>query len=269
MGVLNLTPDSFSDGGKFQDVQQALDHAEQMVADGADIIDVGGESTRPGAQYVDEKEEIRRIVPFFEVFGRRARIPLSIDTRKSSVAKVALDLGASLVNDVSALRDDPEMARTVHETGAGVVLMHRKAHSATMQDDPRYSNVVRDVRQFLGDRAQTALQNGIHSDRIILDPGIGFGKTRQDNLTLLANIEQVLDLGFPVLVGASRKGFLGELTGQEVGGREMGHAAVVAMAVWLGCHIVRVHDVKAVKDVVHVAQALRNSIETSSRYHPT
>lgn len=261
MGVLNLTPDSFSDGNTFPTLHEALHHAEQMLDDGADIIDIGGESTRPGAQYVAEAEELARIRPLMEVLGRESRVPLSIDTRKATVAKVALALGASIVNDVSALQDDPDMSRIVRETGAAVILMHRKGHSATMQQDPRYGDVVPDVRKFLRDRAMAAEQAGIAPDRIVLDPGIGFGKTQVDNLKLLANIPKFIDLGFPILIGASRKAFLGELTGRGVQEREMGHAAVVATAVWQGAHMVRVHDVKAMKDVVTVAQALRNSYE--------
>lgn len=261
MGVLNLTPDSFSDGNQFLRVQDALRYAEGMLDEGADIIDIGGESTRPGARYVDEAEEISRIRPLLEALGRRTPVPLSIDTRKSTVAKLALDLGASIVNDVSAMRDDPEMAQMVQKTGAAVILMHRKGHSVTMQQDPQYDNVVRDVQDFLRERTMFAEQSGISPDRIVVDPGIGFGKTRIDNLKLLANIPQFLELGFPVLIGASRKAFLGEMTGRGVHGREMGHAAVVATAVWQGAHMIRVHDVKAVKNVVTVAQALRNAQE--------
>lgn len=261
MGILNVTPDSFSDGGQFLSPSEALCHAEQMLDEGADMIDIGGESTRPGARYIDEAEEISRIRPLFEVLGRQTRVPLSIDTRKSSVARVALDLGASIVNDVSALQDDPEMARTVREAGAAVVLMHRKDHSVSMQDGPVYRDVVREVRAFLRDRATVAEQAGISSDRIIVDPGIGFGKTRAHNLQLLANVSQIQDLGFPMLIGASRKAFLGELTGRPVGEREMGHAAVIATAVWQGVQIFRGHDVKAMKEVVTVAQALRKSHE--------
>ena len=261
MGVLNVTPDSFSDGNQFLTVCEALQHADRMLAEGADLIDIGGESTRPGARYVDEAEELARIRPLFEVLGKQSKVPLSIDTRKSEVAKAALDLGASIVNDVSALQDDPGMSRTVREAGASVILMHRMGHSATMRQDLPYGDVVRDVREFLRERAMFAEQAGISPDRILVDPGIGFGKTRADNLKLLANIPQFLAMGFPVLIGASRKAFLGELTGRGVHEREMGHAAVVATAVWQGAHIVRVHDVKAMKDVVKVAQALRNSHE--------
>lgn len=261
MGVLNVTPDSFSDGGQFLTPSEALHHAERMLAEGADIIDIGGESTRPGAWYVNEDEEISRIRPLFEVLGRQTKVPLSIDTRKSSVAKVALDLGASIVNDVSALQDDTEMAPTVRESGAAVILMHRKGHSVSMQNEPHYEDVVREVQEFLQVRATVAEKAGIASDRIIVDPGIGFGKTGSHNLKLLANISQFLGLGFPVMIGASRKAFLGELTGRTVGEREMGHAAVIATAVWQGAHIVRVHDVKTMKDVMTVAQALRKSHE--------
>lgn len=261
MGIVNVTPDSFSDGGQFLSPSKALYYAEQLIDEGADIIDIGGESTRPGARYISETEEISRIRPLFEVLGRQTRVPLSIDTRKSSVARVALDLGASIVNDVSALQDDPDMARTVQESGAAVVLMHRKDHSVSIQDAPVYCDVVREVRQFLQDRATAAVQAGVSSDRIIVDPGIGFGKTGAHNLKLLANLSPIQELGFPVLIGASRKAFLGELTGRPVGEREMGHAAVIATALWQGVHILRGHDVKAMNDVVKVAQALRKSHE--------
>jgi len=262
VGVLNLTPDSFSDGNQFLCVQDALRYAEGMLDEGADIIDIGGESTRPGARYVDEAEEILRIRPLLEVLGRRAKVPLSIDTRKSTVAKLALDLGASIINDISAMRDDPQMAQMVQKTGAAVILMHRKGQSVTMQQDPQYGDVVREVHDFLRERTMFAEGSGISPDRIVVDPGIGFGKTRVHNLQLLANIPQFLELGFPVLIGASRKAFLGELTGRGVCEREMGHAAVVATAVWQGAHMIRVHDVKAVRDVVTVAQALKNVRET-------
>lgn len=264
MGVLNLTPDSFSDGNQFSTISNALAHAEGMMADGADIIDIGGESTRPGAQYISEEEELVRIRPLLKVLGRQARVPLSIDTRKAAVAKVALDLGACIVNDVSALQDDPEMVRVVRDAGAAVILMHRQGHSATMQQNPRYGQVIWDVLEFLRERARFAEEAGIAPDRIVVDPGIGFGKTQADNLKLLAHIPQFFALGYPVLIGASRKAFLGELTGKSVQDREMGHAAVVATAVWQGAHVVRGHDVKAMHDVVTVAQALRRAHEAGA-----
>jgi dihydropteroate synthase len=261
MGVLNVTPDSFSDGGKFLDPGAAIDWAQQMIGEGADLIDIGGESTRPGAPYVGEDEEIRRIRPILNVLGKHANIPLSIDTRKAAVAQMALDLGAVIVNDVSALQDDPHMAQLVQESEAGVVLMHRQEHSATMQRAPHYDDVVGEIKAFLAERVLTAQSMGIPADHIIVDPGIGFGKTLNHNLKILANIGEFLQLGQPVLIGLSRKAFIGELTGKSVGEREMGNAAALATAVWQGAHILRVHDVGAMNDAIRVAQALRNSCD--------
>ena len=265
MGVLNVTPDSFSDGGRFIDPGVAMERAKQMIAEGADLIDIGGESTRPGAPYVDEDEEIRRIRPVFEVLGKHTNIPLSIDTRKAAVAQVALDLGAVMVNDVSALQDDPHMAQLVQESNAGVVLMHRQGHSATMQKAPHYDDVVGEIKAFLTERISMAQAAGIPADHIIVDPGIGFGKTLNHNLKILANVGEFLQLGQPVLIGMSRKAFIGELTGRPVGEREMGNAAALATAVWQGAHILRVHDVGAMNDAIRVAQALRNSCDKIGR----
>jgi len=265
MGVLNVTPDSFSDGGQFIYPGVAMERALQMIAEGADLIDIGGESTRPGAPYVGEDEEIRRIRPIFEVLGKHTNIPLSIDTRKAAVAQVALDLGAVMVNDVSALQDDPRMAQLVQESNAGVVLMHRKGHSATMQKAPHYDDVVGEIKAFLAERISMAQAIGIPADHIIVDPGIGFGKSLNHNLKILANIGEFLQLGQPVLIGVSRKAFLGELTGRPVGEREMGNAAALATAVWQGAHILRVHDVRAMNEAIRVAQALRNSCDKIGR----
>lgn len=265
MGVLNVTPDSFSDGGQFIDPVAAMERAHQMIAEGADLIDIGGESTRPGAPYVGEDEEIRRIRPIFEVLGKHSDIPLSIDTRKATVAQVALDLGAVMVNDVSALQDDPRMARLVQESSAGVVLMHRQGHSATMQKSPHYGDVLGEIKAFLAERISMAQSMGIPADHIIVDPGIGFGKTLNHNLKILANIDEFLQLGQPVLIGFSRKAFIGELTGKPVGAREMGNAAALATAIWQGANILRVHDVGAMNDAIRVAQALRNSCDKIGR----
>ncbi len=261
MGILNVTPDSFSDGGRFVDPVAAVDQAQKMIAEGADIIDIGGESTRPGVPYINEEEEIVRIRPIVEALGKRTDIPLSIDTRKAAVAQVALDLGVAIVNDVSALQDDSRMAQVIEESGAGVVLMHRQGHSATMQDAPHYEDVVEEVKNFLAKRVALAQSMGIPSDRIIVDPGIGFGKTCKHNFRILANLGEFLELNQPLLVGLSRKGFIGELTGKPVAEREMGNAAAIAIAVWQGTHILRVHDVGAMKDAIRVAQALRNSCD--------
>ena len=261
MGVLNATPDSFSDGGQFLDPGAAIDWAQQMIGEGADLIDIGGESTRPGALYVGEEEEIRRIRPILKVLGKYTNIPLSIDTRKAAVAQMALDLGADIINDVSALQDDPNMGQLVQESEAGVVLMHRQAHSATMQRAPHYDDVVGEIKAFLAEQVSKAQSMGIPADHIIVDPGIGFGKTFNHNLKILANIGEFLQLGQPVLIGLSRKAFIGELTGKSVGEREMGNAAALTTAVWQGAHILRVHDVGAMNDAIRVAQALRNSCD--------
>ena len=261
MGILNVTPDSFSDGGRFVDPDAAVDQAQKMIAEGADIIDIGGESTRPGVSYIDEKEEIARIRPIVAAIGKRTDVPLSIDTRKAAVAQVALDLGVVIVNDVSALQDDSRMGQVIEESGAGVVLMHRQGHSATMQEAPHYEDVVGEVKSFLAKRVALAQSMGIPSDHIIVDPGIGFGKTCNHNLRILANLGELLKLNQPLMIGLSRKGFIGELTGKPVAEREMGNAAAIAMAVWQGAHILRVHDVAAMKDSIRVAQALRNSCD--------
>jgi dihydropteroate synthase len=261
MGVLNVTPDSFSDGGQFADPEVAFERAQQMIAEGADLLDIGGESTRPGASYVDADEEIARIRPIFELLGKHTDIPLSIDTRKADVAQVALDLGAAIVNDVSALQDDSRMAQLVQKSDAGIVLMHRKGHSLTMQNAPHYDDVVSEIKTFLAERVSMAQLMGIAPDHIIVDPGIGFGKTFNHNLKILANIGEFLQLGQPVLIGVSRKAFIGELTGKPVGEREIGNAAALATAVWQGAHILRVHDVGGMNDAVQVAQALRNSCD--------
>ncbi len=261
MGILNVTPDSFSDGGQFIDPLIAVDQAQEMIAAGADIIDIGGESTRPGASYVSEEEEIQRIRPIIAALGKCTDIPLSVDTRKASVAQVALDCGVSIVNDVSAFQDDPCMAHVVQRSGAGVVLMHRQDHSLTMQKAPEYEDVIGEVTSFLYERVELARSTGIPADHIIIDPGIGFGKTCSHNLKLLANLGEFFKLKQPLMVGVSRKRFIGELTGKPIGEREMGNAAVIATAVWQGASILRVHDVAAMKDVIQIAQALRNSCD--------
>lgn len=261
MGILNVTPDSFSDGGRYLDPVLAIDQVQRMIAEGADIIDIGGESTRPGASSVSEEEEIERIRPIVEALGKRIDTPLSIDTRKAGVAEVALDLGAVIVNDVSALQDDSRMGNVVQESGAGVVLMHRQGVSATMQDAPEYDDVVAEVKSFLSKRVAMARSMGISPDRIIIDPGIGFGKTCNHNLEILANISKFLQLDQPLMVGLSRKRFIGELTGKSVDEREIGNAAAIATAVWQGATLVRVHNVAAMRDAIRVAQALRNSCD--------
>ena len=259
MGVLNITPDSFSDGGHFLDPIKALDQVQRMADEGADIIDIGGESTRPGAVPVDEEEEIRRLKPIFQVLSRQNSVPISVDTRKASVAQLALDFGAAMVNDVSALRDDPEMGRVVAEAKAGVVLMHMQGDPRTMQQAPSYHDVIGEIKQFLADRLSAACENGIHPQNILLDPGIGFGKNVAHNLTIINRLDQFLNLGRPIIIGVSRKSFIGQILEKPVENRCIGTAAAVAIAVMRGAHLIRVHDVGLMRDVAKMAKVLRES----------
>ncbi len=256
MGVLNVTPDSFSDGGRFLDPGAAVAQAEALVAQGADLIDLGAESSRPGSEPVDETEELRRLMPVIEALAPRVAVPLSIDTTKARVAQRALDAGACIVNDISALRFDPDMARVVATTGAGVVLMHMQGTPQTMQRTPQYDDVVSEVRAFLAARMAAAREAGIRPDQILLDPGFGFGKTVTHNLTLLARLDELAALGRPVVAGVSRKAFIGQILAREVGDRLMGTAAAVALAVERGARLVRVHDVGAIRDVVRMTEAV-------------
>lgn len=255
MGVVNVTPDSFSDGSLWLDADAAVDHGVHLHDDGAAILDVGGESTRPGAEPVPAAEELRRVVPVLE--GLRERTPdamLSIDTSKLEVAQAALAAGASYVNDVTAFRHAPGLAGLVAESGADCCLMHMQGEPRTMQADPRYGDVVDDVRAFLEERAGFAIAEGVAQERIQVDPGIGFGKTVEHNLTLLRRLDEIAGLGFPVVVGVSRKRFLGALTGREVAADRV--AATVAanvLAYERGARVFRVHDVPATVDGLKVA----------------
>ena len=254
MGIVNVTPDSFSDGGRWLDPSAAIAHGRELVEDGAGILDVGGESTRPGASPVPAEEQLRRVVPVLEgLRGVEARI--SIDTTKSAVAEAALDLGADIVNDVTALRDDPELAGLVADRGATVCLMHMLGEPRTMQDDPRYDDVVDDVKAFLEERLRHAVGAGIAEDRVWLDPGIGFGKTVDHNLTLLQRLGELTQLGRPIVVGTSRKGFIGAISGQDIEGRVPGTIATNVIALAGGAEVFRVHDVAAVAQALTVASA--------------
>ncbi len=257
MGVVNVTPDSFSDGGQFLDPAAAVAHGRELVAQGADILDVGGESTRPGAQPVDVAEELRRVVPVVEGLARECPgTQISIDTMKAAVAEAALAAGASLVNDVSALRADPRMAAVVAASGADCCLMHMLGEPRTMQRDPRYEDVVDDVEAFLGERIRFAVGEGIAVERLLLDPGIGFGKTVEHNLELLRRLDQLCALGPPVVIGTSRKGFLGRiLAGAEAGERLPGTLATNVIAFQRGARVFRVHDVAPVRAALTVAAA--------------
>jgi len=255
MGVLNVTPDSFSDGGEYLDPAAALAHAARMAAEGADLVDVGGESTRPGASPVGEDEELRRVMPVVEALGRDGAIPVSIDTSKAAVARAATGAGARFVNDVTALRGDPALAAVVAESGAEVCLVHMRGEPRTMQDDPRYDDVVADVKGFLEERLAFAVAEGIPAERVWLDPGIGFGKTLDHNLELLRRLGEIVALGRPVLVGASRKRFIGTLTGRAEQERAAGTIAANVLAFERGAHMFRVHDVAATRDALLVASA--------------
>ena len=256
MGIVNVTPDSFSDGGSYANVDDAVKHAIQMVADGAELVDVGGESTRPGSDVVAPEEEIHRVVPVIRrIVDELPDVPVSVDTRKPAVARAALEGGASIVNDVSA-GADPAMFGVVGEAGAGMVLMHMKGEPKTMQDDPSYYDVVAEVRGFLGDRVEAAVGAGIDLERLCIDPGIGFGKALEHNLTILHDIRAFHHLGVPVLVGPSRKRFIGTLTDTDVDDRIEGTAGVVAWCAAEGVDIVRVHDVKEMTRVVRVVDAI-------------
>jgi dihydropteroate synthase len=254
MGILNVTPDSFSDGGQFVAVDAAVAQAERMVAEGAVLVDVGGESTRPGAEPVALDEELRRVEPVLEQIARR--LPTSIDTSKAQVASMAIGLGARFVNDVTALRGDPEMAGVVAQEGAGVCLMHMRGDPRTMQDDPRYDDVVSEVKAFLEERVRFAVDAGIAEDRIWIDPGIGFGKTVGHNLELLRRLGEIVAIGRPVVIGTSRKSFLGKLAGgRDEGERLPGTIATNVLALERGATVFRVHDVAQNADALAVAAA--------------
>ncbi len=256
MGILNVTPDSFSDGGCFTDVRRAVEHGLAMERDGASIIDVGGESTRPGAEPVSAQDELARVVPVIE--GLRAaglRATISIDTSKAGVAAAALDAGAQLVNDVSGLRGDDAMGGLVAERGVPCVLMHMRGEPRTMQRDPRYSDVVGEVRAFLEERLRAALDAGISEDRIWLDPGIGFGKNLEHNLALLRGLPRLVELGRPIVIGTSRKSFLGKLTGRDFAGLAAATVATSVLAYERGARVFRVHDVAPTHDALVVTSA--------------
>ena len=254
MGVVNVTPDSFSDGGSFLDTAAAVAHGRRLRAEGADLLDIGGESTRPGAEPVGESEEIARVVPVVRALAQEgARV--SIDTMKLAVAEAAVQAGASYVNDVSAFTADPELAGFVASARVDCCLMHMRGEPRTMQDDPRYEDVVDDVRAHLEQRMEFAIREGVREERIQVDPGIGFGKTIEHNLELLRRLDEIVTLGRPVVVGTSRKSFLGRLTGRDVTERVPGTIATNVLALERGARVFRVHDVAAVRDALVVTAA--------------
>ena len=256
MGILNVTPDSFSDGGRYLDVQQALMHAEMMVAEGATLIDIGGESSRPGASPVSIDEELERVVPVVRALSNAVDVLISVDTSKPEVAHHALEAGAHIVNDITALCGDPAMAGVVAEMEAGVVLMHMRGTPRTMQKAPQYGDVVNEVCSWLKEKAQNAEARGIAAERIIVDPGIGFGKTTKHNLEILKRLSEFRELDKPLLVGTSRKSFIGNVLEVPVTERVEGTAATVCWAIAHGADIVRVHDVKANVRAAQMTDAL-------------
>ncbi|MBU1062195.1 MAG: dihydropteroate synthase [Candidatus Omnitrophica bacterium] len=262
MGILNLTPDSFSGDGIYGDVDRALREAERIVQEGADIIDVGGESTRPGALPVGEVEEINRVIPVIKALANKVNIPISIDTRKSEVAQRALDNGASIINDITGLESDRRMAQVAACYNAKVIIMHIKGTPQTMQRDPKYYSLTTEIIEKLNSLIQRAEQNGVKKENIIVDPGIGFGKTFEHNLEILNNLSHFKVLKKPILVGPSRKSFIGNILGSEPRERLFGTAACTAIAIKNGADIIRVHDVKEIKEVIKVTDAIVRSGET-------
>jgi dihydropteroate synthase len=264
MGILNVTPDSFSDGGQFTSITSAVAQAKMMVSAGADLIDIGGESTRPGSKGTSETEQIARVVPVISAIRRELTIPISIDTTRAAVAAAALDAGANLVNDISAGRDDPALLLLVAARQVPIILMHMQGTPATMQDNPAYGDVVAEVGKFLFERARLAQTVGVRRADVLIDPGVGFGKTVEHNLQLLHGLPELAALGLPIVVGTSRKGFIGKITGEaDPTDRLMGTAATVAWAAANGAAMVRVHDVAEMVRTVTMIRAIRNAANRS------
>jgi dihydropteroate synthase len=266
MGILNVTPDSFSDGGQFFTLDSAVARAEQMIAEGADIIDVGGESTRPGGEPVSIEEEIKRVVPVIEALAKRVDTPISVDTTKSEVARAALDAGAAIVNDIAALRFDFYVADAVSRAGAGLVLMHSRGTPATMHRLPPVADIMEEVTHSLRASINMAERRGVKRESIVIDPGIGFGKSQKQNLELIAKLDQLIAAfpDYPLLIGTSRKSFIGRILADENGtpapaeDRLHGTMATITAAILHGAHIVRVHDVKATAETIRVAESIKN-----------
>jgi dihydropteroate synthase len=255
MGIVNVTPDSFSDGGRFLDTDRAIDHALQLVREGADLLDIGGESTRPYSTPVSADEELCRVLPVVTEVCRQVSIPVSIDTSKSAVARACLDAGAEIINDITALSGDPRMIDLARESGAGLCVMHMQGTPQTMQDAPAYNDVVTEVRDYLRSRIESLIAARIDRERLCLDPGIGFGKTHQHNLTLMANCWRFHELGSPLLVGHSRKGFIAKLLGDKDANRTAGTIGAACSLARQGVQIIRVHDARAVREALLLFEA--------------
>ncbi len=256
MGILNITPDSFSDGGRFLDSDKAIEQALKLIIEGADIIDIGGESTRPGAESVSEKEELSRVIPVIESLARKTDIPISIDTSKSEVAKKALKAGAIMINDISALRLDPKIAEAAAGRDAYLTLMHMRGTPENMQENTEYGDLMGEISGFLNDAACKAADYGVSNEKIIIDPGIGFGKSVEGNFSILKNLDSLVQLGYPVMVGASRKSFIGKTLDLDTDQRLEGSLAAACYAVLNGADIVRVHDVAETKRAIAIIEKI-------------
>jgi dihydropteroate synthase len=261
MGILNVTPDSFSDGGLFFQRERAIAQGEALAAQGADLLDVGGESTRPFSDSISIEEEIQRIIPVIRELVKKISVPISVDTYKAEVARAALDAGAVVVNDITALGFDPGLAKIIAEYGVPVVLMHMQGTPKDMQVNPNYNHLLEDIHQFFVERIALAMSRGIPRENILLDPGIGFGKTFSQNLILIKQINYFKDLDLPIVLGTSRKAFIGKITDQEASNRDWGTAATLAIGAWQGANMVRVHNVTAAKQVLAVVDALKEAAE--------
>ena len=262
MGVVNVTPDSFSDGGEFFDTERAIEQGERLATEGADLLDVGGESTRPFSESIPTEEELRRVIPVIRQLARRTRIPISIDTCKAAVARAALDAGASLVNDISSLGLDPDMKAVVASSGAPLILMHMQGTPRDMQVKPHYDSLLSEVVRFLEERIRIACEAGVSRDQIMVDPGIGFNKTVTHNLLLIKHLDALAILGRPVLLGTSRKSFIGAVLNRPVTEREPGSWATVCAAILRGAHILRVHEVAVCRQVADMIDAILNAEAT-------
>jgi len=256
MGVVNVTPDSFSDGGLFFNSKVAIKHAKQLEKDGADIIDIGGESTRPGSETITLKEELRRVIPVIEGIANKIDVPISIDTCKSEVALAALDAGASIINDISAARFDPKIADVAAQNNVPIILMHMQGTPKNMQKDPKYDDVMEDIKEFLKQRVDFTLSKGISRENIIIDPGIGFGKTLEHNYEIIKRLGELKELDLPILIGTSRKSFIGNTLNLDINDRLEGTLATVTITIINGADIVRVHDVKEAKRAAQMADAI-------------
>ena len=258
MGILNVTPDSFSDKGRYFDPQAAVDRAWQIAEEGADILDIGGESTRPGSLGVSAEEELRRVLPIIQTLssGRKYPIPISVDTSKAEVARAALECGASIINDIASLQKDPEIGPVTAKHGAALILMHMRGEPSNMQSIPPSKDILRDVEAWAQEAVARAQNSGVSSDKIVLDPGIGFGKTAAQNFEILRNLDRLTTAGFPVLVGTSRKSFIGSVVKKPAGELVLGTGATVAASIVYGAHMVRVHDVAAMREVADVTDAI-------------